>query len=136
MPPDPFWDWALEQLIVGTDKSLTNSALYGSKYSLLANMLGTPNARSDVGIKSRLRRPHLAVECAAVIRRATVRRGGDHADRDGEFNSTPARLEFGFDVNQNGVFDGSADRAGLADVRDELLSGGRLAAGRGGTVFQ
>src|SRR5690606_16461704 len=34
LPPDVFFDWSLQQLIVGTDAGLTNSALYGNKYSI------------------------------------------------------------------------------------------------------
>lgn len=38
--PDPIFNFGEEQLIVGTRGSLTDSALWGNKYSLLANMIG------------------------------------------------------------------------------------------------
>lgn len=37
---DVLFDWALEQIIVGTDPRLKNSMLWGSRYSLLSNALG------------------------------------------------------------------------------------------------
>lgn len=37
---DTLFDWGLEQIIVGTDRRLTNSVLWGSRYSLLSNALG------------------------------------------------------------------------------------------------
>ena len=37
---DTLFDWALEQIIVGTDPRLKNSVLWGSRYSLLSNALG------------------------------------------------------------------------------------------------
>ena len=37
---DTLFDWALEQIIVGTDRRLTNSMLWGSRHSLLSNALG------------------------------------------------------------------------------------------------
>ena len=38
---DPnYFDWALEQIIVGPDDSLRNSALHGRRHSILTNMLG------------------------------------------------------------------------------------------------
>jgi len=37
---DTLFDWALEQIIVGTDPRLKNSMLWGSRYSLLSNALG------------------------------------------------------------------------------------------------
>ena len=37
---DTLFDWALEQIIVGTDRRLTNSMLWGSRYSMLSNTLG------------------------------------------------------------------------------------------------
>jgi hypothetical protein len=37
---DALFDWALEQIIVGTDPRLTNSMLWGSRHSLLSNALG------------------------------------------------------------------------------------------------
>lgn len=38
--PDPIFNFGEEQLIVGTRGDLTQSALWGNKYSLLANMIG------------------------------------------------------------------------------------------------
>ena len=37
---DVLFDWALEQIIVGTDPRLKNSMLWGCRYSLLSNALG------------------------------------------------------------------------------------------------
>lgn len=37
---DVLWDFALDQIIVGTDRRLTNSVLWGSRYSMLSNALG------------------------------------------------------------------------------------------------
>jgi hypothetical protein len=37
---DALFDWALDQIIVGTDSRLKNSMLWGSRYSLLSNALG------------------------------------------------------------------------------------------------
>lgn len=37
---DTLFDWALEQIIVGTDPRLKNSMLWGSRHSLLSNALG------------------------------------------------------------------------------------------------
>ena len=37
---DTLFDWALEQIIVGTDPKLKNSVLWGSRHSLLSNALG------------------------------------------------------------------------------------------------
>ena len=37
---DILFDWALEQIIVKTDRRLTNSMLWGSRHSLLSNALG------------------------------------------------------------------------------------------------
>jgi len=37
---DILFDWALEQIIVGTDQRLKNSMLWGTRHSLLANELG------------------------------------------------------------------------------------------------
>ena len=37
---DTLFDWALEQIIVGTDRRLTNSMLWGSRHSMLSNSLG------------------------------------------------------------------------------------------------
>ncbi|MDZ4685787.1 MAG: hypothetical protein SH850_12030 [Planctomycetaceae bacterium] len=43
LPADVVMDFALQQLIVGTDPRLKNSALWGSRHSMLANMLGVKN---------------------------------------------------------------------------------------------
>lgn len=40
---DILFDWALEQIIVGTDRRLTNSMLWGSRHSMLSNSLGYGN---------------------------------------------------------------------------------------------
>lgn len=37
---DTLFDWALDQIIVGTDPRLKNSMLWGSRYSLLSNAMG------------------------------------------------------------------------------------------------
>lgn len=37
---DVLMDWALQQVVVGTDARLKNSALWGSRHSMLANMAG------------------------------------------------------------------------------------------------
>ena len=48
---DALFDWGLEQIIVGTDVRLTNSALWGSRHSLLSNMLGFgSNAPGDLHV--------------------------------------------------------------------------------------
>lgn len=44
---DVLFDWALEQIIVGTDPRLKNSMLWGSRYSLLSNMVGFSSHRPD-----------------------------------------------------------------------------------------
>lgn len=44
---DTLFDWALEQIIVGTDARLKNSMLWGSRYSLLSNMVGFSTHRPD-----------------------------------------------------------------------------------------
>jgi len=38
--PNLFFDWALKQVIIGAPKELTNSALWGGRHSLMANMYG------------------------------------------------------------------------------------------------
>lgn len=43
LPADVVMDYALQQVIVGTDPRLKNSVLWGSRYSMLANMLGVKN---------------------------------------------------------------------------------------------
>jgi hypothetical protein len=43
LPADVVFDHALQQFIVGTDPRLKNSALWGSRHSLNANMLGMKN---------------------------------------------------------------------------------------------
>ena len=49
LTPDAMFDWALEQIIVGTDPRLTNSMLWGSRHSLLSNALGVGyNAPGDL----------------------------------------------------------------------------------------
>ncbi len=42
-PASLFEDWFLEQLILGTRPSLGDSALYGSNWALVPNMIGRPN---------------------------------------------------------------------------------------------
>ncbi len=44
---DVLFDWALEQIIVGTDSRLKNSVLWGSRHSLLSNAVGFSNHRPD-----------------------------------------------------------------------------------------
>ena len=45
--PDPIFNFGEEQLIVGTRAALTDSALWGNKYSILANTIGRIN-RADL----------------------------------------------------------------------------------------
>ena len=42
---DILMDWALQQVVVGTDARLKNSALWGSRHSMLANMVGVGDHR-------------------------------------------------------------------------------------------
>ncbi|MCX7408734.1 MAG: hypothetical protein NTZ32_11695 [Planctomycetales bacterium] len=42
---DVLMDWALQQVVVGTDARLKNSALWGSRHSMIANMLGVGDHR-------------------------------------------------------------------------------------------
>jgi hypothetical protein len=44
---DVLFDWALEQIIVGTDARLKNSMLWGSRYSLVSNLVGFSTHRPD-----------------------------------------------------------------------------------------
>lgn len=44
---DVLFDWALEQIIVGTDARLKNSMLWGSRYSLVSNLVGFNSHRPD-----------------------------------------------------------------------------------------
>ena len=107
LPPDAFWDWFLEQFIVGTDATLTNSALYGNKYSLLANSLGTPNRQltnpttagpldltwGEDGTGNLFRGDVQLFDGAGI---GTVVTGLNDA--------TDGPQQFGFDINQDGVY--------------------------------
>lgn len=44
---DVLFDWALEQIIVGTDPRLKNSMLWGSRHSLISNAVGFSNHRPN-----------------------------------------------------------------------------------------
>ncbi|MBX3436623.1 MAG: hypothetical protein KF861_03965 [Planctomycetaceae bacterium] len=51
-PPVMFQDFALEQLIRGTRPSLENSALYGSNWALIPNMIGRPNFDEKLSLRN------------------------------------------------------------------------------------
>ncbi len=46
---DKFFDFALEQIILGPKQELTNSVLYGGKHSLVPNMIGNLDIFDEVG---------------------------------------------------------------------------------------
>ena len=48
---DVLFDWALEQIIVGTDPRLKNSMLWGSRHSLLSNAIGFSNHRPSTDMQ-------------------------------------------------------------------------------------
>lgn len=43
LDPDPIFDFGLQQVLVSTDPSLENSALYGNRWSILAHIMGPIN---------------------------------------------------------------------------------------------
>ncbi|NLE58229.1 MAG: hypothetical protein GX616_07710, partial [Planctomycetes bacterium] len=142
LPPEVFFDWSLKQLIVGTDASLTNSALYGNKYSIVANMIGSPHS-DPPGFKS-FGTAAGAFDLTWGVSGAAGPSPfeGDTQPFDGAgitpvvgtgagtYLTPNSPMEFGFDINQDGVFDPATEPTwqnfimNFSPAADSPLTGG------------
>ena len=111
---DVLWDWALEQLLIGPDTSLGNSALYGNRHSLISTMFG--NGRS----------PYSGEGIHLILDPANPTSGKLVVD---QINNTTGALvpdgvaDISEDTNGNGILDGSEDANGNGnlDLGQDLL---------------
>jgi hypothetical protein len=142
LPPGVFWNWSLKQLIVGTDAGLTNSALYGNKHAIIPNMIGPPHSNPP-GFKmfgtvsgSAPGAPDLTWGAGASPFDGDVQPfdGAGITAVMGTTNGTyltgSSPMEFGFDINQDGVYDPATEPTwqnfimNFSPAADSPLTGG------------
>lgn len=85
---DVYFDWALEQVIIGPRDNQAQSALYGRQYSLVSTMLGRLNGSQQL-------------EDAHVYSGYGIRVGFTDANNDG----IPDDTDYTFDYNHDGTAD-------------------------------
>ncbi|MEK6261746.1 MAG: hypothetical protein AABP62_24370 [Planctomycetota bacterium] len=127
---DVLMDWALQQIIVSTDPRLKNSALWGSRHSMLSNMLGRGDHRpgdthpyngEGVNIIFDASGAPIIDQDRNGIVDPTEEYDGDKTASANEllrFNDSPSannqneRDFFGEDRNRNGIMDAGEDTNG------------------------